>query len=151
MGSMARRVKLRAAVVIVAASALAGCSDGIELNGRLLDAVGMSTAALGAKKGEDQLEQRAPLVMPPDSTRLPEPGSAPPPPVGTASTQSWPADKDHQRVADAADKARKQKEFCQDGNWRERAMGDDLAAYKGPQGTCGSIFTAIGGIFGGSN
>lgn len=144
-----RRVKMRAiAAAAIVGVALSGCSAGdVELNGRLLDAVGISTAALGAKGKEPQVAQRAPLVIPPDQTRVPEPGSVPvPPPV--FADQSWPADRDQQKVADAAQKQQKQKEYCRDGNWRERAMGDDIAASKGPYGTCDSIFTWAGGLFG---
>lgn len=149
MAMTGRRTALRTAIAAgLVAFGLAGCSAGdVELNGRLLDAVGISTAALSSKGKEPKIEPRAPLVLPPDQTRLPEPGSVPAPPT-VAADQSWPADRDQQKVADAATKAKRQKEFCRDGNWRERAMSDEIGADSGPHGNCGSIFSLFGGILG---
>src|SRR5690606_15890996 len=54
--------------------ALPGCGgvDGVEFNGKVFEAVGL-TGALG-KKEEPKTEPRAPLVLPPSTERLPEPG-----------------------------------------------------------------------------
>ena len=51
---------------------LAGCSDGIEINSKLFDAVGLTGST--AHK-EPQLAERAGLVIPPPMAELPEPGS----------------------------------------------------------------------------
>jgi hypothetical protein len=99
------------------------------------------TGALG-KKEEPKAEQRAPLVLPPSSEKLPEPGElAPAGPVQTA--QAWPNDPDKQRAASEAAKKQAQAEYCRDGNWKEKALGDELAAARGPSGSCGSIFSAL--------
>jgi len=137
----AKRSGRRLAVGIVLL-ALPGCGgiDGVEFNGKVFDAVGL-TGALG-KKEEPRTEPRAPLVLPPATERLPEPGeSAGPAPVQTA--QAWPNDPDKQRAANETAKKQAQAEYCRDGNWKEKAMGDDMAMAKGPSGSCGSIFTAI--------
>ncbi|MEZ5817986.1 MAG: hypothetical protein R3D44_12975 [Hyphomicrobiaceae bacterium] len=129
-------------VLGVALLALPGCGgvDGVELNGKIFDAVGL-TGSLG-KRAEPKTEQRAPLVLPPSSEQLPEPGTvAATEPVRTA--QAWPNDPDKQRAASEASKKQAQADYCRDGNWKEKAMGDDLAAAKGPSGSCGSIFSAL--------
>ncbi|MGE0767376.1 MAG: hypothetical protein AB7L90_12990 [Hyphomicrobiaceae bacterium] len=133
-------------VVGIALLALPGCGgiDGVELNGKVFEAVGL-TGALGGKKSEPKTEQRAPLVLPPSTERLPEPGEsvAPPAPVQTAQA-AWPNDPDKQRVASESAKNKAQADYCRDGNWKERAMGDDLAASQGPNGSCGSLFSVLG-------
>ena len=72
-----------ATLVVLVATIAGGCSalsDNVELNGKIFDAVGLSGGALG-KKAEVRTEARAPLVLPPDAERLPEPGAAPQPAV----------------------------------------------------------------------
>lgn len=122
--------------------ALPGCGgvDGVEFNGKIFDAVGL-TGALG-KKEEPKVAQRAPLVLPPTTERLPEPGENPgAAPVQTA--QAWPNDPDKQRASDADAKKKAQTAYCKDGNWKEKAMGDEEAAAMGPNGSCGNFFTAL--------
>ncbi len=122
---------------------LPGCAgglDGVEFNGKVFDAVGL-TGALG-KKQEPKTEPRSPLVLPPSSERLPEPGQGDaPPPMQTA--QAWPNDPDKQKAADGAAKKKAQDDYCRDGNWKEKALGDDMAAKNGPNGSCGSLFSTI--------
>jgi hypothetical protein len=144
-----RRFRMGVAIAISGAALLGGCADGVEVNSRLLDSVGLSTAALGANRAEPKLAQRAPLVMPPSTQKLPEPGAAPPPSPEVAAGAAWPKDKDQERVASAQDKVRQQAQYCRDGNWKEKALDNDLGGMQGPQGSCGSIFSVIGGIFGG--
>lgn len=150
MAIIGRRLKTgMAATAVTAAIILSGCAEGVEVNSRLLDSVGLSTAALSAKQPEPKLQPRAPLVMPPTTQRLPEPGSSPQPQPGEmAGNQAWPKDRDQERIALAKDKDRQQAEYCRDGNWKERAMDNDDGGMRGPQGQCGSIFSVIGGFFG---
>ncbi len=155
MATIGRKLKSGVAAAATAAVLLSGCADGnVEVGGRLLDTLGISTAALNANsRAEPKLAPRAPLVLPPSTKALPEPGSAPSPqqqaegPGGAA----WPKDKDQLRVASAKDKELRQAEYCRDGNWKERAVDNDFGGTQGPQGTCGSIFNVIGGFFGGSS
>lgn len=145
-----RRIKTGLAITISAAALLGGCSDGVEINSRLLDSVGLSTAALSANRKEPNLAPRAPLVMPPSTQKLPEPGVAPPPPPEVAAGGAWPKDKDQEKVASVKEKARQQAQYCRDGNWKERALDNDFGGTQGPQGQCGTIFSVIGGFFSGS-
>jgi len=142
-----QRRAICAAVVSVLAG-LGGCgNDGVELNGKIFDAIGVSTSSLAPRK-EPRMEQRSPIVLPPDGKRLPEPGSAPAPDL---AEQNWPKDRQAQKVANAEEAKRKQAEFCRDGNWKEKAMKDDVAAERNaPGGNCGSAFAIFSkGLFGG--
>jgi hypothetical protein len=146
---ISRRIRTSAAIAI-AAALLGGCADGVEVNSKLLDSVGLSTSALSANRVEPKLAQRAPLVMPPSTQKLPEPGTAPPPPPEVIANGAWPKDKDQEKVASAQEKERQQAQYCKDGNWQERAIDNDFGGMSGPQGSCGTIFSVIGGFFGGS-
>lgn len=126
-------------LLAVAGSGLAGCAnDGVELNGKIFDALGVSGDLL-AKKAEPKTEARAPLILPPDANRLPQPGSAP---VMTSSVDpQWPASKEDK----AAAAKRQQDEYCNDGNWKQKAVKDEVGADKGPQGSCTpSILSTFG-------
>lgn len=136
---------LAAAAVVVA---LGGCAaDGVEFNGKIFEAVGLS-GAIG-KREEPKTQARAPLVLPPEGTRLPEPGSAAPPVPALAADQAWPRDPQQQKIADAEAKKKAQEQHCRDGNWKEKALKDDLKASQGPQGGCG-LFSMFGSLFGNS-
>lgn len=137
--------------LVVGASGLAGCGgvDGVEFNGKIFDAMGLSGDAFG-KKPEVKTEARAPLVLPPDPNRLPEPNAAPQPVV---ANESWPKDAQQRRHAEADARKRAQQQYCRDGNWKEKAMRDDTKGDAGPDGSCtGSIFGVIGNtLFGGQD
>ena len=66
-----------ASTAALAATLVLRCGgvDGLELNGKLFDWMGVSSSAMEQSKREPQLAARAPLVLPPNSNRLPEPGS----------------------------------------------------------------------------
>jgi hypothetical protein len=151
MAIFGRKLTAAMAATATAAVLLGGCADGVEVNSRLLDSVGLSTAALSGRGAEPKIAQRAPLVMPPSTQKLPEPGSAPPPPPDVAANGAWPKDRDQERVAQAKEKAGQQAQYCRDGNWKERAMDQGLSGHQAPDGTqCGTIFSVMGGFFGNS-
>lgn len=130
-------------MVMLVVLGLPGCGgvDGVELNGKIFEAVGL-TGSLG-KRAEPRTEARAPLVLPPATERLPEPGEmAATAPVQTAT--AWPNDPDKRRTGNEAAKNKAQADYCRDGNWKEKALGDQLDARVGPQGVCGSIFSVMG-------
>ncbi len=146
---ISRRLRVGLAAVISGAALLGGCADGVEINSPLLDSVGLSTAAL-SKKEEPKLQPRAPLVMPPSTERLPEPGQAAPTAVAAANP-AWPKDKDQERAAAAGQKKTQQAQYCRDGNWKERAMDSGYGHTVGPGGVCGSIFSVVGDWFSGNS
>lgn len=130
------------AVVSIALLGLPGCGgvDGIEFNGKIFEAVGL-TGALGGKREEPKTDPRAPLVLPPASERLPAPGE-----MAVAAPQqpdaAWPNDPDKRKASAAAAKKQAQAERCGDGAWKEKAMKDELAMAKA-QDDCGSIFSVM--------
>lgn len=95
---------LRLLAACSAVLALGGCG-GIEFQGKLFDYAGLS----GSGSKEDvRMTERAPLLVPPDTHRLPPPGPAAVVPV------NWPVDTDLSRKQQAAAKtAAEQKKAAQ--------------------------------------
>lgn len=125
-------------------SLLSGCGgvDGIALNGAMFDWMGISESALSKKTGDPKLADRAPLVLPPDTSRLPEPGA---PVVAESGPASWPTDPEQRKVAEAKERERLHQAYCRgEIGWENKATrtGDALPA-KSPYGSCstlGSVF-----------
>lgn len=138
----ARRL-IAPALVSVALLGLAGCGglDGVEFNGKIFEAAGL-TGALGGKREEPKTEPRAPLVLPPAKERLPEPGELAAAPAAAQPDPAWPNDPDKRKAANSAAQKQAQAEYCRDGNWKDKAMQDDIRAASAPN--CGSIFSILG-------
>jgi hypothetical protein len=118
---------------------LAGCADsGLDLNGKVFDWMGVSASALAAKKDEPKLADRAPLVLPPDSSRLPEPGSGKPP----QQAMAWPDDEEQRAKREARERQRLHEAYCRgDVQWKERVMNsEDVNTPRSPYGPCASLF-----------
>ncbi len=137
--------------LLAATVGLTACSggDGVELNGKIFDAIGLSGDPF-AKKVEPKTQARAPLVLPPSAEKLPEPGTAGPGPglatssitTGSIGGPSWPVDAQSKKVADAEAEKRAKQQACDD--WKKKAANDGSAPQCG-----GSIFSIIGdSIFG---
>ena len=141
----------RRAICAAVASVLAGlggcANDGIELNGKIFDALGVSTSSLAPRK-ETKMERRSPIVLPPDGKRLPEPGSARP--RVRKPGQNWPkiaseegrdAEKPNASRPSAAATATGKRRPCRTRSAPKR---------KAPGGNCGSLFSVFSkGLFGG--
>jgi hypothetical protein len=130
-------VRVATAAGLGATLALGGCADSLDVNGKIFDWMGVSSAAMEQKKREPQLAARTPLVLPPNAERLPEPGS------GQASSSEVAALNDPEEV-----KARKLKEqqaqhlaYCRgEKQWKEKVVkGDDVGPYRSPYGPCPSL------------
>lgn len=144
--------RLTASFAVALSIAVGGCSSGdIEINGKIFDALGVSTASQ-TKGKEPRLAARPGLVLPPNPEALPDPATVPPP-VVAIENPSWPKDADEARRVAVSDSARKQEEFCKkDGNWREKSMRDEIGATSGPAGNCqGNFLSAILGKATGSD
>jgi hypothetical protein len=119
----------------------AGCADGIDLNGKVFDWMGVSPAAQEARRREPKLAERAPLVMPPTSNRLPEPGSGVEP-VNIA----FPDDPEQRKAREAKEKERLHMAYCRgEIQWKERALNKDTSAPRSPYGPCPSLFGGFSG------
>lgn len=140
--STSRRLGVRVALAAIGACALAlaGCSaDDVEFNGKIFDAVGLNQKT---KSAEPKMVARAPLVMPPNPERVPEPGL---PPEGQSADVAALADPDKVAKTNKAELERQQAEYCKQNYELAKAHGDnnaDLAT--GPLGPCrGSVIGAI--------
>ena len=104
----------------IAALSLAAC-EGIEVNGKLVNALGITGTCKGK---EPQVAQRAGIVLPPSTTgSLPVPGSGP---VAAVASAEWPEDPDQKAARLAAEKEQRDaEEKCQ-------AMEDDGNNVPGP-------------------
>jgi hypothetical protein len=103
------------------ATTLAGCAgDGIELNGKIFDAMGISQSS--SSTAEPVVAQRAGIVIPPKQAALPVPGSGS---DVTASLQAQLPNDPTQLVTQkaAADEAARQKK-CREERNNPRAADD---------------------------
>jgi hypothetical protein len=129
-----------AACVAVIATSLSGCGyDGVDLNGKIFDAVGMGTGSI--KPTEPKLAARQPLVVPPGLDTLPPPGSGATEQPTLADIQ----DPDTKKKANQADLERQQAEYCKKNYEDPHSRGDSSAdSAAGPLGSChASIFSAV--------
>jgi hypothetical protein len=119
---------------------LAGCGgiDGVELNGKIFDALGVSSSS--QTKSEPQMAERAPLIVPPSVTRLPEPGS------GQSASQDVAAlsDPELRKEAAAKERQRLHEAYCRgEIQWKDKVYkAGDAAAPRSPYGACG-IFGVV--------
>lgn len=142
-GATNKPCKTLAILVIGAASMLvAGCgNDGIELNGKLFDALGVSDAAQKSSRREPKLQERTGLVVPPDVNRLPEPGSG-----GAPDVSAEVKDPERVKAASAAERARQHKLYCSgELNWKDRVASREAAsaAATSPYGPCSILGDAL--------
>ncbi len=119
---------------------LCGCADGVDLNGKVFDWMGISPAAQEARRFEPKIAERAPLVLPPDVNRLPVPGSE----VAPAAAQvAWPDDPEQRKVREAKERERLHQAYCSgEVQWKERALDKDSGAPRSPYGPCPGLFSA---------
>jgi hypothetical protein len=141
MTGLGQRAKLILSVAAVAATlGVAGCSDGIDLNGKVFDWLGVSPAAQEAQRREPQIASRAPLVLPPDANRLPEPGSG----QLAADEANWPADQEQRKRAAAKERERLHIAYCKgEIQWKERVLNKDESAPRSPYGPCPGLFGGL--------
>jgi hypothetical protein len=126
--------------IVLGSSGLKGCASGdVEFNGKIFEMVGLAGDQGGGR--DPKTQPRAPLVLPPDRNRLPEPGAGASP-IETGANPAWPNDRDARKLADGDARKRAQEQYCRDGNWKQKAHGKDIEAAQGPEGSChGNIFT----------
>lgn len=140
---------IAAAALLMSAVVLGGCGgvggiDGVELQGGIFDALGVSGSS--QKKGaEPKVAARPGLVLPPVEDRLPDPSQA----QALAPGEAWPNDPDERAVVASAELDRRQTEFCERAKL-ERVARPDQTHPVGPKGPCQqTLFGNIGGMFGG--
>lgn len=121
--------------------ALGGCGgfDGVALNGKVFDAMGLNSTS---SSGDPKMAQRTGLVVPPNTGALPEPGSRPD--VEAADVAAL-QDPDKKASTSKAELQRQQAEYCKVNYEMAKARGDDNADLAtGPLGPCrASALTAL--------
>lgn len=142
--SSAPRAPWLGSLCLAAIVALSGCGgiDGVELNGGIFDALGVSSGS--ATTREPKVAERAGLVLPPDPNRLPQPGSEAQTTASITSAQQWPVDPEEKKRQNATLLQKQHDEFCQRELARKKAMGD-ITTTTGPLGSCDpSVLRALG-------
>lgn len=112
--------------MLAAALALTGCAGtDIEFEGKVFDMVGLNKKR---NKGDKKLEPRAPLVLPPTTGKLPEPG------VQHATTQpeNWPADPDAQRKRELSVAKKKLKHYQEHGDFSSKSGMEEFRRIVNP-------------------
>jgi hypothetical protein len=130
------RTVLAYAAFGLAALALAGC-DSVALEGKLFDWAGISGSALDEKRRDPKMAERAPLVVPPSVTRLPEPGS------GKTGSEEVAAlnDPELKKQAAAKERERLHLAYCRgEIQWKDKAF-DASSASRSPYGPCPGLFS----------
>jgi hypothetical protein len=139
--------RICAALALTATLALGGCGgvDGVELNGKVFDWMGISPSALDAKKAEPKIAERAPLVLPPDANRLPEPGSGQ---TVAGNDLNWPMDPEQKKVAAAKEREKLHLAYCRgEIQWKEKALDpQNTGANRSPYGPCPGLGTITSSI-----
>lgn len=130
-----------AGAVALSSVAVSGCADGVDFNGKVFDLMGISPAAQEARRFEPKVADRAPLVVPPDTSRLPAPGSENAP---DAVQTAWPDDPEQRKVREAKERERLHLAYCSgEKQWKERALNKDESAPRSPYGACPGLFGAV--------
>lgn len=119
--------------------------DDVSLNGGVFDAVGLSDSARAkSRSGDPELAERAPLVLPPNLERLPQPGE---PGAEVAQEDKLAAlkDPDVEKQKSKEELAKEQAAYCREHYEIPKSRGDDSAdSAEGPLGPCRpSVLNAI--------
>ena len=122
------------ACCLVAAAVAGGCSgfDGLELQGGVFDALGVSGS--GQKKLSDtKVDARPGLVLPPSNEKLPDPvtGSL----AAAPADESWPVDPEDRRASNRAELEKRHKAACERLIQNARMRGE-TGVVMGPMGNC---------------
>lgn len=138
-----RSRRFGALAALALAMAVSGCSDGVELNGKLFDMMGVSAAAQAAKSTEPTMPVRTGLVLPPDSSRLPEPGSGQAADTASQTVTASVVDPETKKEQAAKDRAELHRRYCSgELSWKDRAF-DPSAPPTSPYGPCGMMQDAL--------
>ena len=113
-----------AVLTIGLAVGLSGCSGyDVELQGGIFDALGVS-GSTNSEAGEPKVARRNGLIIPPDTQKLPEPGSGNN--AVTANAQSWPVDPEKAKKAKIAYKEKRLAKYCDERDWWLRSKPEEF-------------------------
>jgi hypothetical protein len=138
MPSRRHSTLLAACMALACTLPLAGCGgiDGVQFEGKIFDWLGVNSSQ---KSSDPKMAERAPLVVPPDVNRLPEPGS------GQNAWNDLAALKDPELRKQAAAKERERLHlaYCRgEIQWKEKVFSSqDKGVYRSPYGPCPGLFS----------
>ncbi len=98
---------------------LGGCGSGVHLEGPGFEALGITG---NKNKADKKVPDRAPLLIPPDRARLPEPQQS----IAAAPPQNWPNDPGDTRKAEEVEANKKRTEYEDKGDWSKKADIDEF-------------------------
>lgn len=138
---MSLKIGLKTSLATAAVTLLlGGCGgfDGVQLNGKVFDAMGFNDSA---PQGDPKMAVRQPLTIPPTTEALPPPGSGKVNQPSLADIN----DPDKKKGADEAELQRQQDEYCRKNYDEAQRRGDASAdSVSGPLGPCHpSILSAV--------
>jgi hypothetical protein len=134
MGNMACHIKRLAIVPALAVAMMAGgCGPGVHIEGPGFEKLGLT----GKKHVEQNVPDRAPLLIPPDRSRLPEPALS----VVNARPQSWPTDPESTIKAEATAAIKKQRVYEDKGDWSKKADIDEFEKLMDPMERAQGVFS----------
>jgi hypothetical protein len=125
--------------VVGAALVVGGCEGSgvdFEFNAPILEAAGLNLTS--KKKQDENVPERAGLVLPPSTDTLPEPGTRT---AAAAPRQAWPQDADQIRTQREAELAAAEQAYCKDGQWPEKMDITEFNKATGREPRCQSNFS----------
>jgi len=126
------------AAVLSALVSMGGCaSEGIEVEGALLDAVGLSSSALNATGREPKIQDRATLVVPPTLQALPAPTDDAT--IAANLGSQFPQDPEQVAASQAALRKAEIRKMCDDREWAKRTKPDEFNRLTNNGRACGSL------------
>jgi len=135
MRDMACYIKRLAIIpALTAAMMLAGCGPGVSIEGPGFEKLGLT----GKKHVEQKVPDRAPLLIPPDPNRLPEPA----PQIVNARPENWPTDPDTMIKAEASIAAKKKQAYQDHGDWSKKADIDEFEKVMHPEERERGVFSS---------
>jgi len=140
----ARRLASLAAAIGVA-GIVSGCAGAdVQIDAPILEAAGINLVS--KPPPEPDLEEKPPLVVPPDTKKLPKPGER----KVAAAEEQWPEDPDliAKKKAEKAEAERER--YCREGDWSGEGGIEEFRKTLGKEQRCPSqlgkaISEALGG------
>lgn len=126
---------LALSLCMAGAAVVGGCAgfDGVELQGGVFDALGMSGSGQKQSSGA-KVEARPGLVLPPTNDQLPLPATGSIAPA-QQSAEAWPVDPEDRRAHNRAELDKRHAAFCERAVQNARMIGES-GAIMGPKGNC---------------
>lgn len=111
---------IRAAGLLLLVPLAACAGTDVQINAPILEAAGIQLSS--KPPPEPNLEKRPPLVVPPSTEKLPEPGEK----TAAVQPEVWPDDPDIRAKKLAEQKEAEHERYCREGDWSKDADIDEF-------------------------